>query len=430
MKSPIQETSPPSEAVRNGFERTEGLVDPSLVQGCAEYFFARMAGTVPILSLGGFQRQVESMNQCLHAYCLVTAFCAFVVTQTGYPSHHQAEPSVGLALLEEATVARRQLDPFSESVRRSITIAFLLYGCHIGQGHQRRAYYYLREATTLYTAGMLDEEHDQDWSASHDQLFWLLLISERAHAIRRRRPITLQIGPSSPPLADSLDPFTIGFNCLVKLYRLFDKSFLDLWNGTQTTWSREALIHLEEHVQRAVPVDIQLPDILLADLLVSQQWLRTIIWQLATRAGFLSTTPIHPCLEFRYPLQIARDLAMATWKLSMGSMETHGVGLIEKIFEVACTLTDVMVCVSTTGLQSSAFELGPQDYLKHFCFLIATLPGGRSRFLPLLLTKIEQTTPAMLEPVQMHLNLSEENPSDLPGEAKSHEIHLQCREEV
>lgn len=112
------------------------------------------------------------------------------------------------------------------------------------------------------------------------------------------------------------------------LYRPFDDDFLGQWNGTNTTCSIESLVRLEERIQNAVPTDLNLPDILMADLRVSQQWLRIMIWQLSTTAGFLSTNPTHECMDFRYPLLIAQDLCLATWKLSRQSMETHGIGLV------------------------------------------------------------------------------------------------------
>ncbi|KAF7179666.1 hypothetical protein CNMCM7691_008715 [Aspergillus felis] len=408
--------NPTSERCR--FARKENLLPRELIGDCSEYFFACMQGTVPILQAETFQRYVEQKDHCIHAYCLVVSFCAFVMMQTGYSSSQAAASrwaqsmDAGRELLDEATEARRHLDPLTVPVRQSITIAFLLYGCHIALGNQRHAYYYLREATTLYTAGMLDAQSgaldgDEDDSSLAGKLFWLLLISERAHAIRRHRPVTLQVTANSPTLEDdsAQDPTSIGFRCLADLYRPFDETFLGLWNGTHATCSRESLILLDKHICEAVPPDLELPDIPMADLRVSQQWLRTMIWQLSTTAGFLSSKASHPCMEFRYPLQIARDLSLATWKLSTQSMETHGVGLIEKIFEVACTLTDVMACLSTAGLRSSGFNLGPQDYLKHFFSLVNTLPGGRQRFLPLLLTKVGQTLPSMLQPITQHLNL-------------------------
>ncbi|KXG50390.1 uncharacterized protein PGRI_068810 [Penicillium griseofulvum] len=363
---------------------------------------------------------VALVDTCLSAYCFVTAFCAFVVTQTGFAVEHASLGSSQVfctedyrnSLIEEATEARKHIDPFTDPVRRSIIIAFLLYGCHIGLGNQRHAYYFLRESTTLYTASALESQAssaqvDDDDPSLAGKLFWLLVVSERAHAIRRHRPITLQVTPASPQLED--DPLpnasAIGFRCLVNLYLPFDEAFLAQWNGTSATCSIESLVRLEERIRSAVPADLGLPDILMADLRVSQQWLRIMIWQLSTTAGFLSTKPTHECMDFRYPLLIAQDLCFATWKLSKQGMETHGIGLIEKIFEVACTLIDVMTCLSAAGLRSSGFKLGPQDYLKHFFSLIHDLPGGRRRFLPLLLTKIGQTLPSMVDPITIHLNL-------------------------
>lgn len=94
---------------------------------------------------------------------------------------------------------------------------------------------------------------------------------------------------------------------------------------------------------------------------------------------------------------------------------------IEKLFEVACTLIDVMACLSVAGLRSSGFKLGPQDYLKHLCTLIHDLPGGRRRYLPLLLTKIHQTLSSMVEPITLHLNLQRQLPatSSIPGDSPS-----------
>ncbi|KAL4876732.1 hypothetical protein BJY04DRAFT_231339 [Aspergillus karnatakaensis] len=414
---PTSTPSPKNTVLYGQFTRNQGLLTLSIVQSCAEYFFTRMLGTVPIMRPPTFQSHINRMTECLHSYCLVNAFCAFVFKQTGYASTLDPDGSkapLGVALLDEAMAARRHLDPFAAPSRHGITIAFLLYGCQIGMGNQRQAYYFLREATTLYTAGMLDQpEAGQDEDPGG--LFWLLLISERAHAIRRHRPITLQITPDSPLLDDTqLDPFNIGFRCLAELYRPFDQAFLSRWNGNELASSQELLIQREEHLQRAVPADLELPDILLADLRVSQQWLRTMIWQLATSAGFLSSTPSHPCLGFGYPLQIARDLSLATWKLSKESLETHGIGLVEKIFEITCTLTDVIACMPPAGMRSSSFDLGPQDYLKHLCTLIHGLPGGEIKFLPLLLAKLSQTLPSMLAPVTQHLNLPLPDAHTLP----------------
>ncbi len=70
---------------------------------------------------------------------------------------------------------------------------------------------------------------------------------------------------------------------------------------------------------------------------------------------------------------------------------TNGVQ-IEKVFDVACTLIDVMSCVP---IESRKFEPDPQEYLNQLLTLISTLRGGESRFLPLVMTKIRDTLPAI-----------------------------------
>lgn len=65
---------------------------------------------------------------------------------------------------------------------------------------------------------------------------------------------------------------------------------------------------------------------------------------------------------------------------------------IEKLFDVACTLTDVMSCVP---FPQHTFEYGPRDYLNQLMNLISTLRGGQQRYLPLLLSKVQDAVPSM-----------------------------------
>lgn len=64
---------------------------------------------------------------------------------------------------------------------------------------------------------------------------------------------------------------------------------------------------------------------------------------------------------------------------------------------MACTLADVIQCV--LPLETSSFDLRPAEYLDQFLSLLASLRGGRSRFVPLLLAKISETLPSMSIPL-------------------------------
>lgn len=69
---------------------------------------------------------------------------------------------------------------------------------------------------------------------------------------------------------------------------------------------------------------------------------------------------------------------------------------IEKLFDVACSLTDVL---SLLPSPSDPFVLGPRDYLTQFLTLLSTLRNGDSRFLPLLLQKVHDVLPRLASPM-------------------------------
>jgi hypothetical protein len=73
-----------------------------------------------------------------------------------------------------------------------------------------------------------------------------------------------------------------------------------------------------------------------------------------------------------------------------------------------------MACVP---LEPVAFEVGPRDYLNQFLTLIATLRGGDSRFLPLLLAKINEVLPSMAAPIARPIM-----PAPEEGQVKVEEI--------
>ena len=83
---------------------------------------------------------------------------------------------------------------------------------------------------------------------------------------------------------------------------------------------------------------------------------------------------------------------------------------IEKLFDIACCLTDVVAC---TSFSPDAFALGPRDYVSRFLTLISTLRGGQSRYLPLLLSKVSEVLPNL--PLPRSLNLPQSVPTSTTG---------------
>jgi hypothetical protein len=119
-----------------------------------------------------------------------------------------------------------------------------------------------------------------------------------------------------------------GFIHLVSLFRPFDEHFVALWNKTRSDCSPTYLAALQKQLTDALPSYLNSTENQAADLRTSQQWLRTMVWQLSIQNGCLSSGHEDPSMTFQYPVEIARDLVSMTSQFSQHSMEVHGIGLV------------------------------------------------------------------------------------------------------
>ena len=151
-----------------------------------------------------------------------------------------------------------------------------------------------------------------------------------AYALQKHRPLTLH-ATIGLPSTDHASPTSIaGFVHLVKLYRPFDDMFIGLWNKSRSDCTTYYLARLQHELSNALPEYLDTTDSQAADLRVSQQWLRTMVWQLSISNGYLSSTSPDPSMTLIYPVEIAKDLISVTQSLAKGSLEVHGIGLVRR----------------------------------------------------------------------------------------------------
>lgn len=385
-----------------------------MVKDCVEFFFANMYPTLPILHRGRLEQQAMYADQNADSYCLLTSLCAFMMIQPGMcipgdPLGLDSLPGTNLIsgnlLMEETLRVRKSYDHLETPTLNSLVTSFFLFGCYFGLELHNKAWFHLREATTLaHILGMQKEDtylqFDAIESSRRRRLYWLLFVTERAYALQRHRPLSLQATITLPTQND--DPSDTqachlnGFIHLVNLFRPFDEGFVALWNKTRTDCSPSYLAALQKQLTDALPTYLNSTENQAADLRTSQQWLRTMVWQLSIQNGCLSSGSDDPTMTFQYPVDISRDLIAMTSQFSHKSMEVHGIGLIEKLFDVACSLTDVL---SLLPPNPDPFQLGPRDYLRDFMTLLSVLRNGDNRFLPLLLAKVNDVLPRLVNPM-------------------------------
>lgn len=180
----------------------------------------------------------------------------------------------------------------------------------------------------------------------------------------------------------------------MNLFRPFDDTFVGLWNKANgATPPGDWLRKLQQDLSEALPVYLDCTESQAVDLRLSQSWLKTMVWQLSISHGALSSLATDNAMSFNYPIEVSRDLVAATTQSSQSAMEVHGIGLIEKLFDVAWVLTDVISCTPTG---SPSFDFGPRDYLSQIIQLISKLRGGQQRYMPLLTSKIHDTMPTTI----------------------------------
>lgn len=164
--------------------------DRQEAHACIRLYMTHIHHVVPLLSETTLQTEVNRAETSLLSLQLVLAFRAYVAS---FGQFHGAEgadcplrdakSSLHTALAVQNTVRTSMPQP------HSVYISFFLYGAFAGQGDYLQAWFYLREATTLY---MMLKVENHEWFDEEAQayLFWILVVSERQvqfHSTYKRR---------------------------------------------------------------------------------------------------------------------------------------------------------------------------------------------------------------------------------------------------
>ncbi|PVH94107.1 hypothetical protein DM02DRAFT_646106 [Periconia macrospinosa] len=91
------------------------------------------------------------------------------------------------------------------------------------------------------------------------------------------------------------------------------------------------------------------------------------IRQLCVSQSSVSSVAADNSMTFTYPIKISRDLLSITHQFLQRAMEVYSIGLTEKLFDIACCLTDVVACIP---FPPDTFALSPQD-CTYYLYLIA-----------------------------------------------------------
>jgi hypothetical protein len=219
------------------YHRMLQLLPGPVIDYCTERFFERLYPTIPILTSAYIARlrAASASPDGLESLCIILGMCGQVLLQTEESEElfrqgiiPEKNLNYGQILLDTAVSVWQSWPRHTPVTIEMCLFSFFLYACEAVLSHHSRSFRYLRETTTLLLLYQ-NENADELERLVSGRLFYVLMISERSHAIRYKRPITLQVTEETPGL-DILDPSLLGFLSLAALFRPLDSSFIALLN--------------------------------------------------------------------------------------------------------------------------------------------------------------------------------------------------------
>ncbi|EPE32242.1 hypothetical protein GLAREA_07375 [Glarea lozoyensis ATCC 20868] len=351
---------------------------------------------MPIVHLPSLQASLsrtldKSEKNWLYSLCALTSthMSGKSIVAPGPPSWETA----GRFFLDECIMIRQSYDFVEDRTLAAVISSYFVSTAFFELNQSRKSWYYLREAMTMgQDLGLHDEKSYATLPPAEAlcrrRTFWILYVTERSFAILRHKPLTLQKTPNLPNTVHDYEAPEIheGFLHLVNSYHLLNSSFVDSWNEASNA-PASTLIYtaLQQQLNLSHPAQLSLTDIQRADILVTQQWLKLIVWQSSMRQGLLSSTASNESMTFSYPLKIAHSLLGVISSLPTTSIEVHGMGIFEKIFEVSNTMLDVMQAYGNK-IQNDHYGV-TQDPFEIFIRTLSQTPNSQRQYANLLLAK-------------------------------------------
>ena len=180
----------------------------------------------------------------------------------------------------------------------------------------------------------------------------------------------------TPVSQDNTDALNmIGLVYLMEIFDAIDESVVECWigackfsDGYCETFDRRRAIRMfraQHRLQEACltgdvsfdsstsrsPLN-QLPETQRVDISVTQLWLLNRLWNLCSSHGLLRDVSDHPELRFDFAYHIASTLTITCDDLSLAAMEVHGVGFIEKVYDIAMGVTMALKASAHLTLES------------------------------------------------------------------------------
>ncbi|KAH7113106.1 fungal-specific transcription factor domain-containing protein [Dactylonectria estremocensis] len=310
-------------------------------------------------------------------------------------------------LIAQCMLARQQQNFIEEPDEWTVLTSFFLFAYHGNLDQSRSAWYYLREAIGFIQELGLDQTDtyaslDTETAQRRCRIFWLVFITERAYAIQHRRRAVLEPTIELPRVFESQDPkLAYGFVTLARVFAAVDGPLIVAWSdqpppgtvGTAQKASQAIARFLRHNDVEGVTSEIEETQRL--DILVTHYWLRILVCQL--RMGYTAQSIASTQrTTWNCVLNTSRSLLQMISSASPKCLESHGIGMEQKVSDVASCLCDILASLNTDQFSTEFFSA--PDVLNNFMVFLAGFRNHESQYLRPLAQKAATVLAARLHP--------------------------------
>lgn len=272
---------------------------------------------------------------------------------------------------------------------------------------------FLREALTIAQILRLDRESsyttlDEPEQQMRRRIVWLLFVTERGVAMLYELPVVLRPNTFLPaPHGQVLTSFLKLVNLFWSFQAsgIFDTGILQSDADVPTVSAARDSLELLQASLSQMPADSTgSNDVQRADLFVTGQWMRAVLWRAASRIGMSSTA-------IADPIRIARDLLSFVAQVPQAAIDAHGAAIEFKTFEIASAVVDAMAHSHNVPFASLD---EPEQVLQGLQRMLSSSRGGNRPLLASLWLKMAtvQRTGIIMPPSFSPVQRVEELPED------------------
>lgn len=214
----------------------------------------------------------------------------------------------------------------------------------------------------------------------------------------------LHLDPDLPPLENKeVPPGLVAFTDMCQLFRTFGLAMDSEWQDRTSDFFSNFDHQLRELRQIQSKREFQQ-----ADFLITQQWMRMVLWKTSMFHIKLSADANDENLSILFPEQVAQSMFIYLNRFSPNIVEAHGIGMVSllsfwsidtcryltnlpqqmKLADVAISLADMLSCVPWMSERQQVMRVGPNDMLGHMANFLASLRGNINPRMEILVEKL------------------------------------------